>query len=77
MDGTIFDGEQKLAHGSFTLSTGNPVVSGSIVIGNVGDLLLFRHLTLRPATGPELEIVPRRIERSANGPATLIFDVDA
>jgi hypothetical protein len=75
MDGALYDVESPLARGPYTLSPGSKIVSGSIAVGNTVGLLNYKFLRLRLANGTELEIVPRRIEHSADGPPVLVFDV--
>jgi hypothetical protein len=75
MDGTLYDGDKLLAKGSYSLSSGSKIVTGSMAVGDAVALLNFHFLTLRPKIGKDMEIVPRRIEHSAGEPPTLIFDV--
>ena len=75
MDAELYDGDRLLAKGACVLSSGSPVVTGSIEIGQVASMLSSRTLSVRLAGGQEMDITPRRIEHSARGPAVLVFDV--
>ena len=75
MDAELFDGDRLLAKGACVMSSGAPLVTGSIEIGKAPSMLSSRTLSLRLEGGQEMDITPRRIEHSARGPAVLIFEV--
>ncbi len=75
MAGALYAVESLLAAGPYTLSPGSKIITGSIAVGNTVGSLNYQFLRLRLANGTELEIVPRRIEHSADRPPILIFDV--
>ena len=75
MDAQLFEGDRLLAKGACVLSTGTPVVTGSIEVGQAPSMLSSRTLSLKLEGGQEMDITPRRIEHSARGPAVLVFEV--
>ena len=76
MDGSLYDGENLLTTGPYSLSSDTPIVSGSITVGNVVGLLNRGFLTLQLPNGDRLNIIPRRVEHSAGKSAILMFDVE-
>jgi len=74
VDGALYIGDTLLATGRCSLLPDTKPATGSMV-GGTHFLLNYDLLTLRLATGETLDVVPRRIEHSADKHAILVFEV--